>query len=62
VPSSLHQFLIRWMDNDVKFDHADSSTNATDGTPLVGGIWYYLLVRGHITSFESLEQILYHIL
>ena len=38
VPSSLHQFLIQWVNNEVEIVHADSSAYTTVDAPLLGGI------------------------
>jgi hypothetical protein len=45
VPSSLHQFLIQWVDDEVEIVHAKSSAYATADAPLLGGMRYDLLVR-----------------
>jgi hypothetical protein len=37
VPSSLHWFLIQWVDDEVEIVHADSSAYATANAPLLGG-------------------------
>ena len=38
VPSSLHRFLIQWVNNEVEIVHADSSTYTTVDAPLLGGM------------------------
>ena len=38
VPSSLHQFLIQWVNNEVEIVHVDSSAYATADAPLLGGM------------------------
>ena len=38
VPSSLHQFLIQWVDNKVEIVDADSAANAMIDAPLLGGM------------------------
>jgi hypothetical protein len=38
VPSSLHQFLIQWVDDEVEIVHANSSAYATANAPLLGGM------------------------
>jgi len=38
VPSSLHQLLIQWVNNEVKIVHAYSSAYTTADAPLLGGM------------------------
>jgi hypothetical protein len=38
VPSSLHRFLIQWVDDEVEIVHADSSAYAIADAPLLGGM------------------------
>ena len=37
VPSSLHRFLIQWVNNEVEIIHADSSAYTMADAPLLGG-------------------------
>jgi len=38
VPSSLHRFLIQWVNNEVEIVHVDSSSYTTADAPLLGGM------------------------
>jgi hypothetical protein len=60
VPSSLHQFLIQWVDNKVEIIHADSSAYATVDAPLLGGYNDMICLLGRdLASFDSLEEALF---
>ena len=60
VPSSLHQFLIQWVNNEVEIVHADSSAYTTADAPLLGGHDDMIcLSRRDLASFESLEEALF---
>ena len=60
VSSSLHRFLIQWVDNKVEIVHADSSTYATANAPLLGGYDDMIcLSRRDLFGFKSLEEDLF---
>jgi hypothetical protein len=60
VPSSLHQFLIQWVDNKVETIHADSSTYAMADAPFLGGHDDMICLLGrNLTGLESLEKALF---
>jgi hypothetical protein len=46
VPSSLHQFLIQWVDDEVEIVHADSLVYATADAPLLGGMMIRFACQG----------------
>jgi hypothetical protein len=56
VPSSLHQFLIQWVNNEVEIIHADSSAYVMADAPLLGGhVDMICLSRRDLAGFESEE-------
>jgi hypothetical protein len=60
VPSSLHQFLIQWVNNEVVIVHADSSAYTTADAPLLGGHDDMICLLGRdLAGFESLEEALF---
>ena len=57
VPSSLHQFLIQWVNNEVEIIHVDSSAYAMADAPLLGGHDDMICMSGRdLAGFESLEE------
>ena len=60
VPSSLHQFLIQWVHNEVEIVHADSSAYTKADAPLLGGHDNMICLLGiDLASFESIEDSLF---
>jgi hypothetical protein len=60
VPSSLHQFLIQWVDDEVEIVHADSSAYAMADAPLLGGHDDMIcLLERNLDGFESIEEALF---
>jgi hypothetical protein len=60
VPSSLHRFLIQWVDDEVEIVHADSSTYAMADASLLGGHDCMICLSGrNLASFESIEEALF---
>jgi hypothetical protein len=60
VPSSLHRFLIQWVDDEVKIVHADSSAYAMANASLLGGHDDMICLSGRkVSGFESIEEALF---
>jgi len=60
VPSSLHRFLIQWVDDEVEIIHADSSAYTTTDAPLLGEHDDMICLSWRdLTSFESIEEALF---
>jgi hypothetical protein len=60
VPSSLHQFLIQWVDDEVEIVHVDSLTYAMADASLLGGHDDMIcLSRRNLADFESIEEALF---
>jgi hypothetical protein len=60
VPSSLHRFLIQWVDDEVEIVHADSSAYAMVDASLLGGHDDMICLSGrNLTGFESIEEALF---
>jgi hypothetical protein len=60
VPSSLHRFLMQWVDDEVEIVHADSSAYATVDSPLLGGHDDMICLSGrNLAGFESIEEALF---
>ena len=60
VPSSLHHFLIQWVNNEVEIIHADSSAYTTVDSPLLRRYDNMICLSGRdLAGFESLEEVLY---
>jgi hypothetical protein len=58
VPSSLHRFLIQWVDDEVEIVHADSSVYATADASLLGRHDDMICLSGrNLASFESIEEL-----
>jgi hypothetical protein len=63
VPSSLHRFLIQWVDDEVEIVHADSSAHAMADASLLGGHDDMICLSGrNLAGFESIEEALFSFL
>jgi hypothetical protein len=60
VPSSLHRFLIQWVDDEVEIVYADSSAYAMADASLLGGHDDMICLSGrNLAGFESIEEALF---
>jgi hypothetical protein len=63
VPSSLHRFLIQWVDDEVEIIHADTSPYTIANAPLLGGMMILFVCQGEILLvFESIKEALFSFL
>jgi hypothetical protein len=60
VSSSLHRFLIQWVDDEVEIVHVDSSAYATADAPLLREHDDMICLSGrNLAGFESIEEALF---
>jgi len=60
VPSSLHQFLIQWVNNEVVIVHANSLSYTMADAPLLGGHDDMICLLGRdLAGFELAEEALF---
>jgi hypothetical protein len=60
VPSSLHWFIIQWVDDEVEIVHADSLAYAMVDASLLGGHDDMICLSGrNLAGFESIEEALF---